>query len=305
LLYQPLTVPLFSVTVEVRQGKGDLLMAQTPKQQAPAESLATRVLRAIKDNPALATLLGVLIPAVFTLVGVLIQQQANLNIAWQDLAQKQNELDEQQEAAEKTGVQKYLEDMGNLRREHGDDGATLAQDAQGKTWAVLVALAPEHKGSVVRYLHAGNWIPRDEPVVSLAGVDLRDADLSGAYLTGSGLRNAYLTDAKLSGAKLSGAELSGAELSGAADLSGADLSGEATLYYARLPGATLTGADLNRADLSWANLRDADLSGAKLSNADLSNADLTGATLTISNEELEQQAYSLEGTLMPNGLAHA
>jgi hypothetical protein len=43
-----------------------------------------------------------------------------------------------------------------------------------------------------------------------------------------------------------------------------------------------------------------DLSGADLSGADLSEADLSGAE-GFSNEELDQQAASLEGATMPNG----
>ena len=47
--------------------------------------------------------------------------------------------------------------------------------------------------------------------------------------------------------------------------------------------------------LSGADLRGADLRGANLSRADLSGAK------RISNEELEQEAESLEGATMPNG----
>jgi uncharacterized protein YjbI with pentapeptide repeats len=42
------------------------------------------------------------------------------------------------------------------------------------------------------------------------------------------------------------------------------------------------------------------LSGADLRGANLSRADLSGAK-RISNEELEQEAESLEGATMPNG----
>ena len=49
-----------------------------------------------------------------------------------------------------------------------------------------------------------------------------------------------------------------------------------------------------------ANLSAADLSRANLSKANLSGVDLSGAR-GITNEELEQQAGSLEGATMPNG----
>jgi hypothetical protein len=88
-----------------------------------------------------------------------------------------------------------------------------------------------------------------------------------------------------------------------ANLSGANLSGT------YLAGADLRGADLSRAILSRANLREADLRGANLSGAYLAGADLRGADLHdamffITNEELEQQAKSLEGATMPNGQSY-
>jgi pentapeptide repeat protein len=57
----------------------------------------------------------------------------------------------------------------------------------------------------------------------------------------------------------------------------------------------LRGIALSRATLSGAFLPNADLSGANLSGANLRGAE------SITNEELEQQAASLEGTTMPNG----
>jgi uncharacterized protein YjbI with pentapeptide repeats len=54
------------------------------------------------------------------------------------------------------------------------------------------------------------------------------------------------------------------------------------------------------ANLSDANLQKADLRRAKLNGADLSGAHLSGAR-GITNEELEQQARSLEGATMPDG----
>jgi hypothetical protein len=90
-------------------------------------------------------------------------------------------------------------------------------------------------------------------------------------------------------------------------LLGADLS------KADLSGASLNNADLSGTDLRDALLEDADLSGADLSGAylggtwsrPLSNADLGGADLSgvegITNEELDEQAASLEGATMPNG----
>jgi hypothetical protein len=67
-----------------------------------------------------------------------------------------------------------------------------------------------------------------------------------------------------------------------------------------LSNADLSLADLSLADLSLADLSNANLSGATLSEANLSPAFLSGA-FDITNEELEQQAASLEGSTMPNG----
>jgi uncharacterized protein YjbI with pentapeptide repeats len=64
--------------------------------------------------------------------------------------------------------------------------------------------------------------------------------------------------------------------------------------------ASLRNADLWDANLSGADLSNADLIRANLRNAKLSNAYLGGAE-GIKNEELEQQAKSLEGATMPNG----
>jgi hypothetical protein len=93
------------------------------------------------------------------------------------------------------------------------------------------------------------------------------------------------------------------------DLSNADLS-NVDLSRADLSRADLSDADLSRADLSWADLSEADLSearlietylrGANLSRAKLRDAILTGAR-GVTNEELEQQAASLEGATMTNG----
>jgi hypothetical protein len=78
------------------------------------------------------------------------------------------------------------------------------------------------------------------------------------------------------------------------ELGGADL-GDTNLREADLSGANLSRANLSEANLSLANLRGANLSGADVSRADLNNAQ------GITNEELEQQAASLEGATMPDG----
>jgi uncharacterized protein YjbI with pentapeptide repeats len=72
-----------------------------------------------------------------------------------------------------------------------------------------------------------------------------------------------------------------------------------------LAGADLSIADLRGADLRGADLRGAFLSRANLTGANLAGADLSGAFLNdaegVTNEQLERQAKSLEGTTMPDG----
>ncbi len=132
-----------------------------------------------------------------------------------------------------------------------------------------------------RLINRFDYYPEQEPVAPYYAhyVGLADADLSGANLKDARLISTSEKEPiSLKGANLKGAKLSGAILRGA-DLSGADLS-----------GADLSGVDLGEPDLKPAELRKADLSGA----------DLNGS-IGVTNEELEQQAKSLKGAIMPDG----
>jgi uncharacterized protein YjbI with pentapeptide repeats len=168
---------------------------------------------------------------------------------------------------------------------------------------------------------------------ALSGADLSAADLRGIDLSEAALNQADLSAANLHEANLYGADLLQADLSAAnlhkvdmteadllkahlsaanlhkANLSGADLR-EAKLSRANLHESILSRVDLRGADLREANLHKANLSGAYLNGANLGRADLRevalrGATLEgalgIANEELQQQACTLEDTTMPNG----
>ena len=88
------------------------------------------------------------------------------------------------------------------------------------------------------------------------------------------------------------------------DLKGADLV-ETNLSGAILIEARLRGTNLSEADLSDAYPIEAKLSRAILHGAYLEDADLRGADLRdvqgVTDEELDQQAKSLEGATMPNG----
>lgn len=255
-------------------------------------------------------------------------------------AAEARELEEQrvQNAALQTyleGMRQLLLDKHLLASE---EGSSLRAIAIAQTLSSLGQMSPEGKGIALRFLYESALVRKGDPIVDLENADLSDADLrldrlseadlSFANLSDANLSYAELSDANLRGALLSGADLStaklnyadlsyanlrGAELSDGelsdgdlsyanlsdANLSDADLS-DANLRYAYLRGAKLSGAGLSTADLSYASLMKADLGGAELSGADLSGADLSNAH-EITNEELDQQASSLEGATMPNG----
>jgi uncharacterized protein YjbI with pentapeptide repeats len=111
-------------------------------------------------------------------------------------------------------------------------------------------------------------------------------DLGGVALSGVNLKKADLFRANLGGADLSRANLV-----------------EADLSLAYLSKANLRGAKLDFADLRWADLNGANLDGAYISRVDLSRANLKDAK-NITTEELEKQAKSLKGAIMPDGSKH-
>jgi uncharacterized protein YjbI with pentapeptide repeats len=249
-----------------------------------------------------------IVPVVLALGGYLFNRSESRRT--QDVAERQRAGD--REIADQRGqddaLQAYLDHIGELlldkdkplrQSEEGDEVRTLAR---ARTLTVLRRLDSERKGRIVQFLYESGLIAKDHVVL----------DLKGADLSGAALRVANLERSNLSGADLSGADLLGA------DLRGADLSG-ANLVRVELKFARLSRADLLGAEQAWANLFAADLRGARLggnlNKANLSNAILTGVDLRyrflieadlsgaigIKDEELAQQAASLEGATMPNG----
>jgi uncharacterized protein YjbI with pentapeptide repeats len=219
-------------------------------------------------------------------------------------AAAERELAEQR--AQDEALQAYLDQMSTLLlekdlRTSGEDSEVRTL-ARARTLTALGRLDPSRKNAVVLFLDEAKLIGSvdgTDPIVGLSDTDLSDADLSVANLSSADLSDADLSGAYLNGADLSGADLSGAYLSSEATLANADLSG-ADLTRADLTRAYLIGANLSGADLSGAYLSGAELYGTNLSGADLSEANLSGAA-GITNEELEQQAASLEGATMING----
>jgi uncharacterized protein YjbI with pentapeptide repeats len=217
------------------------------------------------------------------------------------------ELDLEDQRAQDTAVQTYLDQMSNLmidrRLRKTDPDSDERALAQARTLAILLQLGAERKRLPLKLVAQMHLIDKDSPIIKLPHADLVEADLTEVTLvdvdlTDVDLRGANLTDANLGGTVLADADLRSADLTGA-DLTSTVLSG-ANLRGANLRGADLRGADLRDADLEAADLSGADLGGAGLSGAYLSYANLDRAT-DITSEELAQHAYSLEGATMPNG----
>jgi hypothetical protein len=210
---------------------------------------------------------------------------------------RQQQIEDQR--SQDTALQAYFDGMTNLLiDEQGTQLRKLEPDTevqrliQARTETLFAILDKDREVSVVLFLARSDVIPKGDPLVSLAGIDLsfidlREIDLSETSLAASNLAHAILTNANLSNSDLRNADLSEANLS-RADLSKADLG----------------NADLGNADLGDANLSEANLSDAKLSDADLTDANLTDADLTDAKGWTREQltaARSLERATMPDG----
>src|SRR5215207_9440348 len=156
----------------------------------------------------------------------------------------------------------------------------IISSEEARTSTAILRLDAEHNESVIRFLTDSGLAgtPASESSINL----FREIDLSEANLSDIPLPNADLRDAHLSGASLFHANLR-----------------YASLRKVNLGNAFLENADLSGTDLSEANLSDAYLGKADLHEALASGTNLRGAD-GITNEELDQQAASLEGATMPN-----
>jgi uncharacterized protein YjbI with pentapeptide repeats len=213
-----------------------------------------------------------IVPLVLVGIGLLFEmQQSDRQRATED---RQQELAEQR--AQDEALQAYLDEVGRLLLEKELSDPWVKTILRARTITVLGRLDPSEgrldpsgKTAVMQFLVEAGLVQRVEgrdPTISLRGADLRKAYLFGANLTDANLRNANLSEANLIKANLS-------------------------------------DADLHRADLRKANLSEADLRNASLTDADLSDAFL-GEARGVTNEELEQQAETLEGAIMPDGSKH-
>jgi uncharacterized protein YjbI with pentapeptide repeats len=232
-----------------------------------------------------------IIPAVLAVAGYVI----NLTISRGEQAATEQRSKSESEAAEKraetereiatdnqreAALQAYLDKMSELLLEKKLRDSTQKDEIQRvariQTLTVLRGLDSIRKAIVIQFLYESDLIYTNKCIIGLSG--------------------ANLSEAKLRRANLSGVRLNGA------DLGGADLS-RASLLESSLQFANLTETDLSGADLTAANLSLAHFSGTKLSGADLRNAILKDSH-GITIEELEKQAKSLEGTIMPDGSIH-
>jgi uncharacterized protein YjbI with pentapeptide repeats len=278
---------------------------QHDQQPQPKSGWLSTIGRALRDH-------GALITALLALVGVLITQIVTTNNAREGLeaqqaledARAQTQQDLEEDRAREAELQTYLNDMGEMLLDsdsplpEAEPGGPMSSLARAKTLTILERLDGQRKRTVLQFLQESQLILKEGPVVSLGGADLSAAELSDADLRDAELSDADLSDADLSDARLRGTSLLFATLPDA-DLSGAILI-EADLISARLNDAFLRNADLNDAFLRNAELRDADLRDAELRDADLSGADLSEVG-GVTTEELEDSAYSLRRTTMPDG----
>jgi uncharacterized protein YjbI with pentapeptide repeats len=227
-------------------------------------------------------------------------------------AKAERELAEQR--AQDEALQAYLDQMSSLLLEKdlraSEEDSEVRTLARARTLTVLRRLDPGRKATVIQFLAEAELVQRVKgsgPIISLVDADVSDANLSDADLSDADLSETDLSDADLSNAYLRDADLSDANLSDA-NLVGAVLGG-AYLLGADLGDANLSGADLSNANLFFAHLSNANLFFADLSNANLGFAHLCNAYLGdadgVTKERLEQEAKSLEGTIMPDGTIYS
>jgi uncharacterized protein YjbI with pentapeptide repeats len=168
----------------------------------------------------------------------------------------------------------YLKSMAELivEKQLTDDSSPyspIRATARAQTLTVLTQLSGNRKRIIMQFLREARLINRETSITEG--------------------RTTYAQIVSLYGADLRYANLQRLRFSNLARTESVSLRG------ARLNGADLQGATLERADLREATLGSASFTGANLSGADLRDAE------GITNEELEQQAESLEGATMPNG----
>ena len=250
-------------------------------------------------------LLGVLaIPVVVTLGAAWYSARHSHEIEIAE-AQRDFERDIAEDNQRETVLRVYLDQMSELLL-HEHLRGTKANDevrniARVRTLVVLPSLDGQRKDDVFQFLYESHLISKDQPIISLNGADLSGINQVGANLSGTNLSRTNLNGANLNGTNMSESDLSGADLIGA-DLIEVDLS-KSNLSNANLTRANLLAAILKEANFDGADLSETDLSHTQLEGVNFSDANLKGAK-GITIEELEKQAGSVQGTIMPDGSIH-
>ena len=250
-------------------------------------------------------------------------QEERPDTEWPDIPPAEQQVQDERasipDAAREAALQEYLDKMTsllvekNLRQSTSD--SPLRASARAYTEALLSRLDKSRRAVAVKFM-AQSRLFGDDPIVSLAKIDLSETnlskiDLSGADLVGAELSGATLIDAILVAADLRFARLNGAKLFHA-DLRDAWLAAahmnEVDLSQGNLEWANLAYADLRRAKFTLANLENAKLIGATLDEADFMSANLQGANLEESDlsgayvtADQLAQASSLEDAILPSG----
>lgn len=250
-------------------------------------------------------------------------QEERPNVEWPDIPPAEQQARDERatvpDAAREAALQEYLDKMTtllvekNLRQSASD--SPLRASARAYTEALLSRLDKSRRALAVKFM-AQSRLFGDDPIVSLAKIDLSETDLSKIDLSGADLAGAELSGTTLIDAILVATDLRFAMLNRAklfhADLRDAWLAAahmnEIDLSQSNLEWANLAYADLRRAKFTLANLENTKLIGATLNEADFMSANLQGATLEesdltgayITADQLAQ-AGSLEAAILPSG----
>jgi uncharacterized protein YjbI with pentapeptide repeats len=236
---------------------------------------------------------------------------------------RRNDQEIEDRRAQEAALQAYLDQMRALILAEGffssEKGSAARVLARAQTLTVRSTRSNRLKKSVLLFLHESKLIERGEPIISLAGANLRGIDLSRVDLKHANLEGANLSGADLSKAWVSHGGM--ATLDRLPYLAGevADMMEDPSRHKELFEGATeidpvsdfsganLKGADLREADLREANLEDVDLYQTSLKDARLSGTTLRYANLSHVlglNEKQLEVARGNKTTKLPYPLEH-
>src|SRR5215218_6547241 len=216
------------------------------------------------------------------------------------------------EGAQVDALQSYFEHMGELLSKYDlakdvqEEQFSRPLSAEAQTHTVLRRLDPIGKGHVVRFLQQTGLIMNTYqdltatqlPILSLYGADLRHADLRGTRLSNAVLAGADLTGADLRGIRLDAADLRDTSLRNANFSPQPGIPPQVSPWASPQKYSDLTHTILNNADLRGANLREVSFLHTHCCLANFTRAK------SVSKEQLEESAWSLDYAIMPDGSAY-